>query len=359
MNDGLTLRIFPDPLWVQPNRGRQRLHFDLALGNETGKAWLLRGVELLVLVSDGQLVARRFLDENGIQPGIATLPERRLSPGGVLHVFNPFPDFSDTLPLPEMRLRVRLLLTGPEDGQAVVEGAVRPRRYRQRVALQLPLAGRLLVDDGHDFYAHHRRIPLMDPVTRQLGIEANNQRYAWDFVIIDAAGRPRPMEDAAVEGFYRFDPPRTRNEDYFVFGAPVLAPAAGRVAACRGDLPDETPWRPRYGLEDYRADPSLMFGNYVVLDHGHAEFSLLAHCQAGSVQVTPGDSVSAGETIARAGNSGNTYYPHLHYQLMTSPDVRTAEGLPACFSSFTLCLGDRKVGVSYGAPDTGEVIERQ
>jgi murein DD-endopeptidase MepM/ murein hydrolase activator NlpD len=40
----------------------------------------------------------------------------------------------------------------------------------------------------------------------------------------------------------------------------------------------------------------------------------MVHLQEGSIKVKIGDEVTAGQPIAKAGNSGMTLYPHLHIQ---------------------------------------------
>ena len=74
-----------------------------------------------------------------------------------------------------------------------------------------------------------------------------------------------------------------------------------------------------------------MAGNYVVIDHGNGEFSAYCHLQEGSVRVKPGDKVTKGSSIAKVGNTGNSGAPHLHFQLMDSPNFFTANGLPMMF----------------------------
>ncbi|MGG1659400.1 M23 family metallopeptidase [Brevibacillus sp. NRS-1366] len=50
-------------------------------------------------------------------------------------------------------------------------------------------------------------------------------------------------------------------------------------------------------------------GNFVEIDHGHGEFSMLAHLKQASVTVAPGDRVGTGDVIGLCGNSGNSSEP--------------------------------------------------
>ncbi|MEC4016348.1 M23 family metallopeptidase [Streptomyces sp. H27-D2] len=74
--------------------------------------------------------------------------------------------------------------------------------------------------------------------------------------------------------------------------------------------------------------PCHLWGNYILLDLGNGVHTGFAHLRRGSLRVTVGDSVTAGQEIAECGNSGNTSEPHLHFQLMDGSDVMTARGLP-------------------------------
>ena len=55
---------------------------------------------------------------------------------------------------------------------------------------------------------------------------------------------------------------------------------------------------------------------------------MYAHLRRGSLAVRAGDRVSAGQELARCGNSGNSTEPHVHFQLMDGPDLDTASGVP-------------------------------
>jgi RHS repeat-associated protein len=72
------------------------------------------------------------------------------------------------------------------------------------------------------------------------------------------------------------------------------------------------------------------YGNMVVLEHsaesGGKIYTLYAH--ASSLSVVAGDSVTAGQQIMLSGNTGSyTTGPHLHYEIVTSPNGPTSDGL--------------------------------
>lgn len=54
------------------------------------------------------------------------------------------------------------------------------------------------------------------------------------------------------------------------------------------------------------------YGYHVAIDHGGGLVTLYAHCS--QILVTEGQTVSAGEVIARSGSTGNSTGPHLHLE---------------------------------------------
>jgi Peptidase family M23 len=142
-------------------------------------------------------------------------------------------------------------------------------------------------------------------------------RFAIDWVRLDEAGRPN---GAGADDFGR----------WFGFGADVLAVADAKVVAVRDSYPDVlTRDRPAKWTED---DVS---GNYVGIALSSGRFAFYEHLQRGSVRVSVGDSVRAGQPIARLGRSGvNSSGPHLHFHVGSDPSTIDSQGRPWALSDF-------------------------
>ncbi len=148
------------------------------------------------------------------------------------------------------------------------------------------------------------------------------QRYAYDFVI---------MKDD-----YTYHDDIESNESYYAFGEFVYAPADGIVVAIENGIEDNEP-----GL----MDPYHPEGNYIVIDHGNGEYSLLSHLEYNSIEVSVGDYIIRGDRLARCGNSGNSSEPHIHFQVMDSHDLRDATSINPRFTGYDrIVQGDFVIG---------------
>jgi hypothetical protein len=324
---------------VEVVRDGQHLNFDFLVKNGTGRPLELVAVRAAVRDKSGAVARRLEINDNGIAPGIQTLPDRRYAAGESHSLFNPFHGFDAATPLD--RLDYELVFRGDDGADVVSSVTVRPVVYRTRARLRLPLAGRLLVWDGHDYISHHRRLDLTHPVIRSLGWRGNSSRYSLDLVPTDADGRMSKPGGKA-------------NADYFGYGQPVLAPGDGVVVRLNSSAPEEAGGQ--VAMADMKADSMAVFGNYVVIDHGHGEYSELGHLKPGSVTVKVGDHVRAGQVVGRVGASGSSLFPHLHYQLVSAPDA-ASEGLPAAFEAYVEVLGANKIRVARGVIDSGDIVE--
>ncbi|SNY99456.1 M23 family metallopeptidase [Flagellimonas pacifica] len=134
-----------------------------------------------------------------------------------------------------------------------------------------------------------------------------------------------------------------QNHDYYCFGKRLNAPGGGKIVDVVNDIEDNIPGK-------FNQDSPT--GNRVIIDHENGEFSILAHFKKGSIIVSVGDEILKGQELGKAGNSGNSSEPHLHYHLQTTADPFNGEGLPAQFQNY---YAD-KVFVKRGEPVKSQSI---
>lgn len=172
-----------------------------------------------------------------------------------------------------------------------------------------------------------------------------SQKYAFDFIQTDDSGR-----------FYRTDG-RT-NDDYYSFGATIIAPAGGLVIEAVDGVRDNLPGE---------INPYAVIGNYVLLQHAAAEYSLLGHLRLGSLEVKAGDTVAVRQKLGECGNSGNSSDPHLHYQLQDRAvfarlnkqyeKLDVAEGLKVCFSDVAVMRSGKAARHKLYSPVKGDIVQ--
>ena len=189
--------------------------------------------------------------------------------------------------------------------------------YRTKTALRLPFEGEWFVFWGGRKLEQNYHAATVD------------QRFAYDLMIL------RDGSSHAGEG--------KKNEDYYCFDLPILAPGAGTVVIAVDGIDDNVPGK---------MNAKEIAGNHVVLDHGNGEFSFLCHFRKGTLAVKVGDQVAAGAPLGRCGNSGNSSEPHLHYHLQTTSELHRGKGLPVLFLNY---LADGQQ-VESGEPVKGQRI---
>lgn len=218
------------------------------------------------------------------------------------------------------------------------------------IELALPFAGRWLVQNSPA-----RRVPSH-------GTDLLGERYAIDFVGVDERHRTADRFDWRTA--FGTEPAQR----FVGFGRPILAPADGVVVAAHDGEPDHEARRSQLALVPYalgqrarlRRGVAAIAGNHLVVRLADSGACLaVVHLRAGSIGVAVGDAVTTGQAVARCGNSGNSTQPHLHVQVMDSPDIAVARGLPLLFRRFR----EWSVGSQHprdrvaGVPDEGSVVE--
>ena len=197
------------------------------------------------------------------------------------------------------------------------------------VVVDLPLRGEWVTPNTPG-----RRVPSH-------GTDVLGQRYAYDFVRLGPGQsgmrfyQPSPLHYIILG---------VRLRDCFGWGRPILSATAGVVIQAEDGWPERDPAHLARDLATLlkhaltfdikRAlDLRPLTGNHVIVESRDG-YAVYAHAQTGSVKVSPGDHVTAGQPLANVGHSGNSTAPHLHFHLMDHLDARKAQGIPCCFRDY-------------------------
>ena len=353
----MSINVEPAHPWIEIRDGEQRLNFDFSLRNQTHDSLRIAAIEMEAFDASGHLALKKTVNSDGLRPGIDVVAPELLGVGQTTDIFNPFFSIADGVPVTRLDYEFRFLVENtpkqakanrhrlPMDFDLAAKVSVVPSTYQTRTALVLPLHGRVLVWEGHDFFAHHRRIPLDSEKARSIGLAGTNaNRYASDFVIVNERGQ-----------MFHDDPYHKKN--YYSYGQPIYAPADGVVRDSRNDIPDNEFEGPQIRYPKLPPGASDDLGNFVLLDHQDGEFSVFPHMRIGSVRVKPGNHVRRGDLLGEVGFSGDAIFPHVHFALLSGPDVLRDEGVPAYFDQFDRILGGKRVPASHATLDTGDIVE--
>lgn len=165
---------------------------------------------------------------------------------------------------------------------------------------------------------------------------------AIDFIPVGGDERTAPL---TWRSLLRPEPP----ERFPGFGRAILSPVAGEVVAAHDGEHDHAAHRGLpslgYALTQGRraaAGWPALAGNHVPM-RCEGGVVALCHLQRGSLTVTVGEQVRAGQPVARCGNSGNSTEPHVHVQAIDRLPVEFASAVPMSF-------GGR-------VPRNGEIVE--
>jgi len=183
------------------------------------------------------------------------------------------------------------------------------------IQIKLPFIGEWFISQGQDGEFTHK------------GEWAN----AWDFVINDSDS-------------VQFKEGMNDLTDYYCFGQKIIAPADGSVVVAEDGIDDN-----KIGAVNTLKN----WGNTVIIKHAEGLYSKLCHLQKGSVAVKVGDNVHYGQIIGKVGNSGRSPYPHLHFQLQTTPYIGSGTLKYPLFAY----LEDGKEIRTFSYPEKGQSVK--
>ncbi len=215
------------------------------------------------------------------------------------------------------------------------------------VAVEFPLRGEW-------FAVHSPGSHIPSHGTDQLA-----QRYAFDLQRLDDHRR---LHAASSLRTWVVGVPM---HECYGYGEPVHAALGGEVVAA-SDGATERRWLHPVRELFHVIATALTFrpternirrvvGNHVIVK-SEAGFAVYAHLAPGSVAVTEGQTVRAGDVLGVVGSTGNSTAPHLHFQLMDQLDAHVAKAVPSVFASYERRRDDGWELVHKSVPRTTDRI---
>jgi hypothetical protein len=315
----LTVSAVNPPIRLFGSDGKIHLSYDLMLQSMFNAPVTVTSIE--VLAPDGASLLKLSGDDVAkfTAPAFAGPPTAVVPPSGVLGTVIDVVVPPDSVPA---RLNHRISYRpGTSDVASIVgtRDIVGPQLdvdARAPTTISAPLKGQAWLN------ANSCCVPEAPHRSARIAVDGNSikkfEEFAVDWV---------QLRDGRL-----FDGDGSRNEQWYGFGADVLAVADGSVAAVFDGMPEQTPDTPAVGLRG----PRDYSGNHVSLQISPGVWAVYAHLQPGSITVKTGDDVKKGQVIGKLGNSGNSSGPHLHFQLSDGPEITTSNSLPFSLDSYGL-----------------------
>ncbi len=220
--------------------------------------------------------------------------------------------------LPKNMVEVPVQQFSPEKNLYFFKNNIKRFGHKYHISLKLPFTGEWVVTQAHNGKYTHK----------------GDWQHAWDFEIYDNNNKSFKNEGKQCE-------------DYFCYNKPVISPFAGTVEEIIDDIKDN---------EIGEVNINDNWGNTIVIKHTVNLYSKLSHLKAGSFKVKKGDYVKQGQILATCGNSGRSPYPHLHFQLQSTPYVGS-KTIDYPISNYIVAKNNKKFEfISYNKPKLNEKV---
>lgn len=189
------------------------------------------------------------------------------------------------------------------------------------------------------------------------GTDQLGTRYAYDFIQVDFKRKGLPAYRVSLAKYLLHG---VLLNEYYCWGQEVHAPCDGIIIQAEDGYEEEARTNLRRSIlkayknaryfDPKKDDVQSVAGNYIIIKYSNYVYAALCHLQTGSIRVTANQNVKKGEVIGRVGHSGNSFIPHLHFQLMDSSDITTAKGLACAFEEYEVFRDDQWKKVVDGIP---------
>lgn len=191
------------------------------------------------------------------------------------------------------------------------------------------------------------------------GTDRLGARYAYDFLQVDWTRKGLPNYSVHWLRYFLLGVPLNK---CYCWGKEIYAPCDGTVVEAKDHRRERArafvlsdafvAFRSARFFQPQRDDLQSVAGNYIILEceGQRSVYAAFAHLQRGSVAAAEGQRVKKGDVLGRIGHSGNSFFPHLHFQLMDGRDMAAAQGLPAAFERYEVFKNGAWETVTNGIP---------
>ncbi|MCL2141399.1 MAG: M23 family metallopeptidase [Methanimicrococcus sp.] len=175
------------------------------------------------------------------------------------------------------------------------------------------------------------------------GTDQFGEKYAYDFLQVDFKRKGRPFYRVHWLQYLFFGV--SLNKCY-CWGQKIYAPCDGEIVKAEDGYKERSrvhllsdslvALKNAYFFNPKKDSIQSIAGNYIIMKCSDGVYACFVHLQKDSIQVSVGQSVKKGDVLGKVGHSGNSFAPHLHFQLMDRSDVISAKGLPCAFEQYEL-----------------------
>ena len=195
------------------------------------------------------------------------------------------------------------------------------------------------------------------------GTDQLGTRYAYDFIQVDWKRRGWPAYRVSLMQYLLCG---VSLDDYYCWGQEIYAPCDGVVVEAKDGYKERerthlssdivNAYKNVHYFDPIKDDVQSVAGNYVIIKCKDHVYAALCHLQTGFIRVKEGERVKKGDIIGRVGHSGNSFAPHLHFQLMDSSDIATAKGVPCAFEEYEIFQNGEWKVITNGIPTNKDRI---
>jgi murein DD-endopeptidase MepM/ murein hydrolase activator NlpD len=195
------------------------------------------------------------------------------------------------------------------------------------------------------------------------GTDRLGSRYAYDFLQVDWERKGWPSYRVHWLRYFFFGVPLAK---CYCWGQEVYAPCDGVIVKVEDGYKERArvhlfsdflvAIKNAYFFDPRKDSLQSVAGNYVIMKCSDNAYAGFVHLQEESAQVSVGQNVKKGCVLGKIGHSGNSFFPHLHFQLMDNSDLLSANGLPCAFEQYEVFKNGKWEKVYNGIPADKERI---